>query len=159
MNFASEAEKIQFENNLESFKKQNTLKSTNDVFEHLFNSAVDNKQDDTITTEVKSAKTFDYVLGNSKHNYFICENKVLLDLVQNICTHQRNCNCNLQPASLDYTGHVLEARWLCHNGHHLKWESSSKLGNHHNVNYKMMSAYLCSGITQVQYEKLSEFAD
>lgn len=73
--------------------------------------------------------------------------------------HQRNCDCNLLPVSLDHIGHVVDVKWICDQGHNLKWASSSQLGNHHNVNYKMMSAYLCSGMTQVQYERLSEFAD
>ncbi len=33
------------------------------------------------------------------------------------------------------------------------------LGNRYTVNYKIMLAYLCSGATQMQYERLSEFSE
>lgn len=41
LQFASEAEKLQFENSLDSFKKQFGLKTLKDVFEHFFHSKHD----------------------------------------------------------------------------------------------------------------------
>lgn len=40
-----------------------------------------------------------------------------------------------------------------------KWNSSPNLDKQNTVYYKIMLAYLCSGIISVQYEKLCEFAD
>ena len=126
-------------------------KNMKEVFEHIFKSNTD---------EPKSCeKQTEYVLGNSKHDYFICESKVLLDLVQKVALHQKSCDSNLSPIALEYAGHVIEAKWVCDHGHSFKWESSTHLGEYYTVNYKVMNAYLCSGMTQVQYERLAEFAD
>ena len=38
------------------------------------------------------------------------------------------------------------------------WNSSPKMNGDFYINYKMFHAYCCSGILQVQYERLCEFA-
>ena len=56
-------------------------------------------------------------------------------------------------------GHVCVIVFTCPAGHTVRWSSSEKMGSNYVVNYKMMQAYLCSGITPIQYERLSDFAD
>lgn len=154
--FSDDSEKLQFENKLSHFKKCHGIKSMKEVFEIMFNDplpSANQKGDSNIDSN------YDGILGNSKSSTFLCENKQLFDLVDSVCRHQRNCQMDLLPSSLNHCGHVVDVKWNCHNGHSLHWQSSSVLGQNYTINYRVMMAYLCSGMNQIAYERFSEFAD
>ena len=50
-------------------------------------------------------------------------------------------------------------KWHCKKGHVIQWNSSSVLGLQYTINYRMITAYLCSGMSQFQYERFSEFSN
>ena len=80
-----------------------------------------------------------------------------MDLVKSVSTHQMNCENGLSIVSENYNGHVITFTFQCSSGHNVEWQSSSKLGGNFTMNYKAMTAYLCSGMNTVAYEKFCNF--
>lgn len=151
--FSNDSEKLQFETKLELFKKKNGLISVKDVFDHILS---DTTSENCVS---KKESNFSDLLGNAKHGNFICENNQILELVQKVSQHQKKCHQDLAPSSINHSGHVAEIKWGCIDGHILKWESSSALGKQYTINYRVMLAYLCSGMNQVEYERFSDFLE
>ena len=149
--FENDAEKMQFSNKVELFKKQHGLKCMKELLEFCISDQTDTSKPEQLSKS--------FILEKCEHDNFICENKSLVDLVTNVQKHSRRCGCNLVPESFAHKGHVLETKWQCKNGHILQWNSSSELGKNYTINYRIMLAYLCSGITQIQYERFSDFAE
>ncbi|KAH3711129.1 hypothetical protein DPMN_070629 [Dreissena polymorpha] len=154
--FESDSEKLAFETRLENLKKENNIKSTKDLFEYLMNKDSSKHSPSQTKAEINSS---DKTSPSSKHDLFICDYRSLFSFVTKIFEHQKICRHDLAPKSLNQSGHVAETEWTCTDGHVLIWNSSRQLGTQYMVNYRMMLAYLCSGITNIQYERFSEFGD
>ena len=75
-----------------------------------------------------------------------------------VTDHARQCHSDLQLISATKIGHVLVLKLRCENSHEVTWESSVVCGNNYKVNYKVLAAYICSGMSSVQYEKFCEFS-
>ena len=75
-----------------------------------------------------------------------------------VTDHARQCHSDLQLISATKIGHVLVLKLRCENSHEVTWESSVVCGNNYKVNYKVLAAYICSGMSSIQYEKFCEFS-
>ena len=81
------------------------------------------------------------------------------ELVSVITEYCRLCPLDLQVTNTAKAGHVLMLNYRCENGHEVKLISSSVCGENYKVNYKVIAAYICSGMTAAQYEKFCEFSN
>ena len=88
----------------------------------------------------------------------MCANKSLMELVDITHKHGQICDHMLVPVKLTHNEHVAEMKWHCQNQHVIRWNSSITLGSQYTINYRMMLAFLCSSISQAQYERFSEFS-
>lgn len=93
------------------------------------------------------------------YDHFICQAKAIMTLTNSVAHHQMTCRHLLMPREVSQNGHVIIVTFACQDGHTLHWSSSEAIGNQYEVNYRIMLAYLCSGITPVQYERFADFAD
>ena len=75
-----------------------------------------------------------------------------------VTCHSRQCELDLQLASVTKIGHVLVLKLRCDNYHEIIWESSTSCGENYKVNYKVLTSFICSGLSAVQYEKYCEFS-
>lgn len=154
--FENEQEKLQFESRLESLKSKKGLKSVKEVFLYFFQTeCCDDNSDKVHQTE----KVLHSSLGDTTPENFVCENKCILELADSISKHGQRCDQTLNPVTLTHSGHVAQLEWHCQNGHLISWNSSSTTGSQYTVNYRIMLAYLCSGMNQIQYERFSEFSN
>ena len=152
--FSSEQEKDKFESRLQSFKQRKGFKSVKEVFEYILESEHEPQNQHDQSAE----SGFDNILSNAVHENFVCENRSLMELVDITHKHGQICDHMLVPKQLTHNGHVAEMKWHCRNQHVIRWNSSSTLGSQYTINYKMMLAFLCSGMSQAQYERFSEFS-
>ena len=153
--FSNEEEKYVFESRLKSLKQRKGLKTVKEVFEYFLES-------DGTTSNVSAEGAQDVhkrLIETASNENFVCENKSIFDLADIISKHGQNCNHLLVPLMLTHSGHVAEVKWHCEKGHVIQWNSSNVLSSQYTVNYRMMMAYLCSGMIQVQYERFSEFSN
>jgi hypothetical protein len=93
------------------------------------------------------------------HGLFICEHAQVWQLVRDITVHNTYCGHALHLAETSQNGHVAQVVLQCNAGHHVRWASSSTLGNNFSVNYKLILAYICSGISPIEYQRIATFAD
>jgi hypothetical protein len=93
------------------------------------------------------------------HGQFICQYTQVFQLIHDITFHQSICDQLLHPTETSQNGHVAQLLLKCSIGHHVRWASSSTMGNNFSVNYKLLVAYICSGITPIEYQRISDFAD
>lgn len=152
--FRDESEKIVFDSKISNLKQRHGLRTTKDVFNLLIS-----ENEERHISQLQSSENHDALPEKPDHGQFVCENNALLKLINLTAAHSGECKSALQINDITYHGHVADAKLQCDNGHIIHWTSSSKLGTHYTVNYRMMLGYLCSGITPIQYERFSNFSD
>ena len=163
VSFKSESEKMTFESKLQNVKALMGGKlSLKDILDNLMTlyllnnaSSSYHHNDDNQSTSVKSVKSSSVFQDES---LYIGDVVPTEGLVSVITQHSRLCPMDLQVNDVSKNGHVLILKYRCDNGHEVKWNSSLVCGDNYKVNYKVIAAYICSGMTAVQYEKFCDFS-
>ena len=151
--FATVEEKKDFGIKMEQLKSRIGAATNKDIFNYLF------EKTDVRSTECLNATSESTDSLGAKYGSFICENSALLDLVETVSTHRDNCTGTLRPITQSHCGHVGQFYLICENGHSIHWQSSKMFGKYHSVNYKMMLAYYCSGMSEVNFDRFTDFLD
>ena len=125
------------------------------------NNAVPEYNHDLVTDPlIENANTeMSSSLDSASQSNFICATTCIMDRVKSVSTYQMNCENDLSIVSENYHRHVISFTFRCSSGHNVEWNSSSKLGGNFTVNYKAMTAYLCSVMSKVAYEKFCNLFD
>ena len=161
MAFKSESEKLMFETKLQKVKcliggKQ----SLRDVLDKLMDlymlkngtASQENSEHKSKSENITSSSAF------RDETLYIGDVVSAEELVSVITEHSRICPFDLQVTDVSKAGHVLVLKCRCENGHEVKWDSSSVCGDNYKANYKVIAAYICSGMTAAQYEKFCDFS-
>ena len=159
--FKSESEKLIFETKLQKVKCLIGGKlSLRDVLDNLMDlymlknetTSQENSKHESKYENTKSTSAF------RDETLYIGDVVSAEELVSVISEHCRLCPRDLQVINIAKAGHVLMLNYRCENGHEVKWKSSSVCGDNYKVNYKVIAAYICSGMTAAQYEKFCDFS-
>jgi hypothetical protein len=142
--FTSERDKQAFDAKLTKAKAKLGCNSNVALLSQLLDLAIEDKP---------SPPSPSLHLSSGGHDNFICAKDKLFELV---AVMQNN---PYEIVGYEQVGHVVIVT-LMHTAHHTfhRWSSSAPLKGDYLINYRMLHAYLCSGIRAVQYERLSDFA-
>jgi hypothetical protein len=144
--------RLEFEVRFEQLKQFIGAKSNTDLMQSVMGHFENTQYKSTTSNGHKSDINITHTSGSDTDDYFICSKSQVLYLLD-ICNGLGPLHCD------DYakTGHV--GKFLLKGSRQfLFWNSSPTLREDFVINYKMVHAYLCSGMTPVQYERLSNFA-
>lgn len=145
--FDTDASKLSFESKLEKVKDVMKSSSVSESLVKLMDMCLDglNENDSTKNTQYNP-----YVENDS----FICTEGQIEDLIQ-----VANRHGHLEVVDFNRIGHVGQAVLKSKQTHiPIHWSSSPPLKDNFLVNFRMVHAYLCSGLLPVQYEKICDFS-
>jgi hypothetical protein len=140
----NEAGKLAFESQFDRLKQSVGAKSNTELMQKMMEHFDQNKNPSPMTDKLRPESRTD-----TSEDYFICSKSQVLYLLD-ICNGLGPLHCN------DYTkiGHV--GQFLLKGSKtFLFWNSSPSMKEDFTINYKMIHAYLCSGMTPVQYERIT----
>jgi hypothetical protein len=157
LTFNNESEKLQFEQKCKVLQTKFGCRSVKDLIVELVEK--ESTTDAPKMTGQAHSPAGNTDTPNPQYDNYIGECTAVVSLVNIVCQHGQYCQNLLKVTSIEHHGHVVQLKMTCDNNHHLQWSSSAAMRTSYTVNYKVMLAYLCSGISSIEYERVSDFAD
>ena len=170
--FASESDKLVFEQKLEQVRLHLGCKSNKETITKLvMNFHTNSLSSDCPPPTVPQHTTTDppnEFIGTTgiseQHDHtdnYIGSVDTLLELTQIFSQHSRSkCDMPLRVEKITQNGHVVSLCLACMHKHSFQWSSSTRVPDAHDftLNHRIMLGYLASGITPIQYERFCDFS-
>ena len=155
--FSDVSKKLEFENKLESLKQIFDTKSKTELFLQMMDLALmkTTKFETPAASEKMDIDTEMTKRQFEPNEMFLCT----LSQIQELLDLQSKIG-KLSIYHMEKLGHVCQLTLIPTETvpSYVFWNSSPNMNGDFYINYKMFHAYCCSGILQVQYERLCDFA-